>query len=206
VGIVGHLLYDSGYLEVTGVIPAENLSHRILIAKILVCRLFCDHYGIRISQDCLRVSCRKIIGEHGEKRGVCQEKPLFIEGDVSVPDSTGVTAGSNTCYFDNLRILILQDLGKNIGGAGYSRVTRFPEDNAAETVAVGVVRVIIEFVVDPEEDQDEACHPNGEACDIDERIPLVSSDVPECDLDVIFKHGCFSLRALLFNSLSEIHY
>jgi hypothetical protein len=126
-----------------------------------------------------------------------------------MPDSTGVATGSNTCYFNNFRILIFKDLGKNIRGTGYSWVTRiasFSEDNAAEVIAVGVVRVIIEFVVDPEEDQDEACHPDGEACDIDERIPLVSSDVPEGDLDVIIKHSCLCLQAQFFHIISEIHY
>ena len=118
-----------------------------------------------------------------------------------MPDSTGIAAGSNASDFYNFRIFIFKDLWKDVGCAGYSSVTRiasFLEENAAEAIAVGVVGVIMEFVVDPKEDHDETCHPYGEACNIDEGIPLVSSDVPECDLDVIFKHGslclCVSVR------------
>ena len=114
-----------------------------------------------------------------------------------MPDSAGVTTGSNASDFDNFRIFIFEDLGKNVGCAGYSSVTRivgFLEENTTEAIAVGVVGVIMEFVVDPKEDQDETCHPDGESCDIDERIGLVSSDVPECDLNIIFKHVSFCLR------------
>jgi hypothetical protein len=45
-----------------------------------------------------------------------------------------------------------------------------------------------ELVLNPEQDQEGAGHPDGQAGDVDGRIAFVSPDVPERDLQVVFKH------------------
>jgi len=53
---------------------------------------------------------------------------------------------------------------------------------------VGVEGIIVQFIVDPEEYQDEACHPDRKACDINKGIPFVSQDVPESGFYIVSKH------------------
>jgi hypothetical protein len=127
----------------------------------------------------------KLIAEHGEKGLISHEKVLFVKSDIPVPDSTGVTACPHACNLNYFRVILFQNLRKNIRGAGNSRIARiagFLEDNPAEAVAVGMEGIVVELIVGPEKDQDEAGHPHGEACDINEEIPFVSPDVPESGL------------------------
>jgi len=60
---------------------------------------------------------------------------------------------------------------------------------------VGVERIIVQLVIGPEKDEDEASHPHGQASYIDEGIAFVSLDVPEGCFDVVFKHGDSCFRA-----------
>jgi hypothetical protein len=54
---------------------------------------------------------------------------------------------------------------------------------------VGVDRVVVQLVIDPEENEDEASHSHGQTSYIDDGIAFVSLDIPETHLEVIFKHS-----------------
>lgn len=116
---------------------------------------------------------------------------MFIEGGLFIPDSAGIAAGPHPGYLGYLRIVILQNLRKNIGRTRYPWITwiaSFFQDNAAETVTVGMEGIVVELVVGPEENKNKAGHAHSEAGDIDEKIPFIPPDISEGGLDVVFKH------------------
>jgi hypothetical protein len=118
--------------------------------------------------------------------------------DWTVPNSAGVCAGPDPVYFNDFRVFFLEDFGQNIGSTGYSRITRiigFLENDAVELVAVSVERIIVQLVINPEEDENEATHPHGQPGYIDEGIAFVSLDVPKSGLDVIFIHDFQSVSS-----------
>jgi len=49
--------------------------------------------------------------------------------------------------------------------------------------------VIAHFMIDPNQDQKTAGHSHCKPGNIDERIALVSNDVPQSDFQIIVKHG-----------------
>jgi hypothetical protein len=57
--------------------------------------------------------------------------------------------------------------------------------------------VIAHFMIDPYQDKETAGHSYGNPGNIDERIALVSGDVPQSDFQIIVKHGD-SKKGVLF--------
>jgi hypothetical protein len=48
--------------------------------------------------------------------------------------------------------------------------------------------VVVEFVLDPQEHTHRAGQPEGEACDVEQRIAFVAVEVAEGDLEVVAEH------------------
>ncbi len=174
-----------------GVVDGDGLAHGIGIAEILLYHLLGDNQRARPAEGNCRITLDQGKGEHLENPRVDGANTAFEEGVLPVTDEQSAREGHPGCLLD------FWDLGLQNRAHGIRRDVDVKFALAAllvlfdpiEGSGVCVEPVEAQFILNPEEDEEGAGHPNRQPGYVDEGIAFMLPEISQGYHQIIFEHG-----------------